>query len=146
MTAHLDRISPFAKDLQESREFQRRYIDAWNRILEQNLTEIEEGDKQGVRFYYYQIDRSDSVCRGHLLHKTFVSRTQIHAVPQVVPPFHLGCSCRLKRFLFVPDCPSCRSLFPLFTGNELPVLPDWRELAEVPGSANVPYRLAMVEV
>jgi hypothetical protein len=131
MTAYLDRISPFAKDSEQSREFQRYYVDAWNRCLEQNLVEIEEGDKQGVGFYYYQVDQSDLVCRGHLLQKTFVTRTQIRAFPQVVPPFHLGCSCMIRRYLFVPDFPADRGFSPLVVDDEIPVLPAWNERAEV---------------
>lgn len=135
MVAHLDRISPFGKDSEQAQEFRRRYIHAWNSCLEMNLIEIEKGDQQDVKFYFYQVGRSDAVCCGHLLQKTFVSRSQIRAFPQVIPPFHLGCSCRLKRYLYVPDCPSGRALIPLFEGDELPVLPEWSELAEVPESA-----------
>lgn len=144
MVAHLDLISPFGKDSEQAQEFRRRYLHAWNSCLEMNLAEIEEGDKQDVKFYYYQVGRNDAVCRGCLLQKKFVSRTQTCAFPQVIPPFHLGCSCRLKRYLFVPDCPSDRALIPLFDGDELPVLPAWSELAEVPWSADVQDRAAVV--
>jgi hypothetical protein len=132
MMCHLENISPFGKGSQQTREFQRRYISSWNSCLENNLAEISEGDKHGIELYYYEVDGSDPVCRGHLLQGTFVTRSDIYSFPEIIPPFHLGCSCRLIRLLFTPKWLLGKSFHHLFVADELPVLPDWRERSQVP--------------
>ncbi len=131
MMCHLKNISPFGKDSEQTLHYQRQYIDLWNRCLEKNLAEISEGDRQGIELYCYEVDAGDQVCRGHLLQGTFVSRSNIHAFPEIVPPFHLGCSCRLRRLLFMPSCAPGTSFRHLSVADKLPVLPGWRERSEL---------------
>jgi hypothetical protein len=131
MMCHLENISPFGKDSEQTPHYQRQYIDLWNRCLEKNLAEISEGDRQGIELYCYEVDASDLVCRGRLLQGTVVSRSNIHAFPEIVPPFHLGCSCRLRRLLFMPSSAPSTSFRHLSVADKLPALPGWRECSEL---------------
>jgi hypothetical protein len=131
MMDYLEEISPFARDPGRTREFQRCYIAFWNRSLERNLAEIEDGDRMGAESYYYEIDGEDPVCSRHLQQRTYASRGEIHAHPEVIPPFHLGCSCRLRRLSYLSSCRLDTSFHPLFISDNPPILPDWRERAEI---------------
>jgi hypothetical protein len=131
MIAHLEAVSPFPVGSVEAADHRRRYINSWNRCLEENLREIEQGDKDGEKIYYYVLDPNDAVCRKYLLHKTYVTREQLLAYPEIIPPFHLGCMSRLKRALCAKGNQPESSLRPLFITNELPMLPDWWERSDV---------------
>jgi hypothetical protein len=131
MMDYLKEISPCPNDPEATRRFQRLYIDLWNTCLERNLTEIENGDRMCAECYYFELDPADQVCRSHLQQRTFVSRGEIHANPEIIPPFHLGCSCRLRRLSYTSSCRPDPSFQPLFISDNPPILPDWRERAEI---------------
>lgn len=65
--------------------------------LESSIVEIERGDGSGAEFYYYDFDQPDPVCAKYLTKGQYVTREDIHKFAYLVPPFHLGCRCRIKR-------------------------------------------------
>ncbi len=102
----------------------------WNELLENNLKEVEEGDKGGVEFYFYEIPKSDTVCRNSIGKGSFVTREQIFNNPQIVPPFHIGCLCRLKAYYGTEDLHDTTEIgiHPFFTNEQLPPIPQWETI------------------
>jgi hypothetical protein len=132
---HLARILLAIKDPARAQADVCRYLKLWIMCLEDNIREIEAGDRQGFDFFSYEFDHWDPVCSGYILKGSSVSRAEINLFPEVVPPFHIGCSCRLKRRNRPPSKPEGKKknvFYPLFLSDELPMLPDWRERVPFP--------------
>lgn len=103
----------------------------WSRRLQKSIDTIEEGDTNGVEFYFYDVPEEDTVCVEHIDKGHFVTREEIHKHPQLIPPFHLGCSCTLVGHDGEVDLQETRrtpGLHPLFRNDTLPQLPDWRRI------------------
>ncbi len=103
-------------------------IKSWCSGLEKSIAEIEEGDKEGVEFYYYKFSTDDPVCLGCITKGQFVTREQIYQYPKVIPPFHLGCSCELRRYPGVENLRDTAvvGMTSLFTEKRMPSIPDWK--------------------
>jgi hypothetical protein len=128
--SHLSGVSSAAGDPQRALSYRHRCIETWNRCLVENIAEIEDGDRHGAEFYYYELDINDPVCSTYISTGMYVSRAEIHLFPELIPPFHIGCTCKLRKH----NCAASGQAVvekldfrPFLAEGELPVLPDWRE-------------------
>ncbi len=106
-------------------------IRAFRAVLDSSIAEIEAGDRENVEFYYYDYEWNDPGCRGFIAGGHFVNREQIHRYPGLVPPFHLGCGCRIKRQHVTDSIRKTIALNmrPLLTDNGAPpTLPNWHTI------------------
>ncbi len=70
-------------------------VDEYFNILEENIKEIEEGDKSGVVFFVYEKDNcSCETCKN--IDNYYLRRRDIVENTSLIPPFHLGCKCKIK--------------------------------------------------
>ncbi|MBD3391633.1 MAG: hypothetical protein GF418_06255 [Chitinivibrionales bacterium] len=108
-------------------------VSRWEQSLEENIREVEAGDHQGVEFYYYDFDEDDPVCRGRIDQGHFVTREEIFKFPRTIPPFHIGCRCRLKAHHGSEDLRETTRLGmrPLFRDESLPPLPTWSDILKL---------------
>ncbi len=114
-----------------SDEDKERLIRTYGAVLDSNIAEIEAGDRENVEFYYFDYDWDDPVCRGSIAKGHFVSREEIHRYPGLIPPFHLGCGCRIRRQHGTDSIRKTIALNmrPLLTDSgAAPVLPDWHAI------------------
>jgi hypothetical protein len=116
----------------------RALLKHWKAVTEANLLEIESGDKNGVAFYYYDYPKPCPVCVNFINKGHFVTRDEIYKNPQIIPPFHLGCTCTLNAHQ------GCESKLrdtvlvgtaPLLAGGVEPALPDWTNIVSLSASA-----------
>jgi len=105
----------------------------WLERLEENIREVEAGDQRGVEFYYYDFTEDDPVCNGIIDKGHFVTREEIFKFPQIIPPFHLGCRCTMKAHQGSENLRETTrlSMRPLFTGHNLPPLPQWSDILKL---------------
>lgn len=108
-------------------------LEMWTRGIEESISEVEEGDKQGIEFYYYDFIKDDPVCAKFITKGEFVSREEIYKFPQVIPPFHLGCRCKLKGYhgssVDILETTEM-SMHPFFTDKNLPPMPLWKDIVK----------------
>jgi hypothetical protein len=108
-------------------------ISSWNEQMEANIKEIENGDKEGTEFYYFNYKWDDPVC-SKIIHKgRFVTREQIFQFPQVIPPLHLGCGCKLCKYQGKDKLRETTEIgmLPLFHGSQIISLPNWKEINKI---------------
>ncbi len=106
---------------------------SWNDQMEANIREIESGDKEGSEFYYFDFKWSDPVC-AKIIHKgRFVTREQLFQNPQVIPPFHLGCGCQLRKYQGKDTLRETTEIgmLPLLRSGTKVSLPDWKEITRI---------------
>ncbi|MBD3345311.1 MAG: hypothetical protein GF401_09640 [Chitinivibrionales bacterium] len=108
-------------------------IEDWKNDIESSISEIEEGDKEGVEFYYYSYKNEDPVCKNKISRGHFVTRGQIYKYPKIIPPFHLGCQCTLKRYSGDENLRETTviGMQSLFNQDKLPPLPDWKNVSKI---------------
>jgi hypothetical protein len=102
--------------------------------MDYNISEIESGDTQGCEFYYYLFDGDDVICKPFVKPGDYVTREDLFRFPQLIPPFHLGCSCKLKAQHGDEKMrdTSALSLKPLLAEDEsVPNLPDWQVIGHI---------------
>ena len=119
-----------------------RIIASWNQQMEANICEIEAGDKEGSEFYYFDFKWDDPVCSRIIQKGRFVTREQIFQYPQVIPPLHLGCGCKLCKYQEKDKLRETTeiSILPLFRSREIVPLPEWKEIVaiETPSKTSPP--------
>ena len=105
-------------------------IESWNNQMELNITEIEKGDEKGIEFYFYDYMWEDPLCEKHITKGRFVTREELYQFPNIIPPFHLGCGCRLKRYEGKEKLRETTEIgmLPLFKNGAPPSLPEWKEI------------------
>jgi hypothetical protein len=105
----------------------------WNELMEENINEIENGDKEGTEFYYFDFNRDDPVCAKIISKGRFITREQIFEHPKIIPPFHLGCGCRLHKYQGKDKLRDTTEIgiLPLLQNGEMVPLPDWKEFVAV---------------
>ena len=110
-----------------------KFITAWNDQMEANIGEIESGDKEGTEFYYFDFKWTDDTCSKFIRKGRFVTREQIFQHPQIIPPFHLGCGCQLKKYQGKDKLRETTEIgmLPLFRSGDKVPLPDWKEIARI---------------
>ncbi len=108
-------------------------IALWKQNLESALQEIEEGDKQGLEFYYYDLTEDDEVCDEFLDNGHFVTRQDIFHHPELIPPFHIGCRCTLKCHHGSDKLRDTTEfgMRPFLEKDVLPPLPDWKRILKI---------------
>ncbi len=106
-------------------------IEKWNESLNRNIETIEQGDKDGVEFYYYEFTPVECpVCLNFFRKGNFVTRQQIFHYPRIIPPFHLGCTCCIIPHHGKENLKDTTELgmSPLFPNDSPPALPDWKTI------------------
>jgi hypothetical protein len=125
------------KNVNISNEQQIQLLSLWNEQMEANISTIEKGDQQGAEFYYFEYKWPDHICETSIKKGRFVTREQIFDYPQIIPPFHLGCGCKLHTYQGkekLHDTTEIRSL-PLFDNGTIIPLPDWKEIIPIEKSS-----------
>ncbi len=114
-------------------EADKTLIQSWNSQMELNISEIEKGDLKGIEFYYYEYLWNDPICGKCIPKGRFVTREEIYQFPSIIPPFHLGCGCRLKIYEGKEKLHDTTELgmLPLFRNGAPPLLPDWKEVLAI---------------
>jgi len=100
----------------------------WNNSLTNSVEVIEKGDRKGVDFYYYDYPKECPVCKTYLSKGQFIRREEIFHYPSIIPPFHLGCTCRIVPHIGKATHKTTidRELRPFFSHPTPPPLPKWR--------------------
>ena len=105
-------------------------IESWNSQMELNINEIEKGDEKGIEFYFYDYGWEDPLCEKYIAKGRFVTREELYQFPNIIPPFHMGCGCRLRKYEGKEKLRETTELgmLPLFKNGAPPALPDWKEI------------------
>jgi hypothetical protein len=108
-------------------------LSKWNEQMEANINEIENGDKEGIEFYYFDFKWNDPVCAKIISKGRFVTREQIFEHPKIIPPFHLGCGCQLCKYQGKDKLRETTEIgmLPLLRNGEMVSLPEWKELVAI---------------
>jgi hypothetical protein len=106
------------------------FMKQWNTQMEFNINEIEEGDEKGIEFYFYEYSWDDPICEKYIAKGRFVTREELYQFPNVIPPFHFGCGCRLRKYEGKEKLRETTEIgmLPLFQNGVPPLLPDWKEI------------------
>ena len=105
------------------------YIDQWDNTLEETIKTIDEGDKQGIATYRIELGpKGKNYCK-FVSEENFITREQIRNHAEILPPYVLGCDCKLlpKQPWENPSKSGWKAVIPTH-GNTYNV-PDWRQLA-----------------
>ncbi len=108
------------------------YVREWDESLDRNIDLIEQGDSDGISFYYYDfIPEYCEVCAGYLKKGQFVTREEIYQHPHIIPPFHIGCTCTLVAHHGETLQETTEiGMVPLFKNEIAPRLPEWRMIQQ----------------
>jgi hypothetical protein len=108
-------------------------LSKWNEQMEANIREIENGDTEGTEFYYYDFKWNDPVCAKIIVKGRFVTREQIFEHPKIIPPFHLGCGCRLCKYQGKDKLRETTEIgmLPFLRNGEMVPLPEWKEIIAI---------------
>ena len=111
----------------------------WNTQMEANLQAVENGDKNGVTFYYYDFPSVCPVCKPFITKGNFVTREEIYKYPEIIPPFHIGCACVLAAHRGVENLreTTITGMVPFFESGALPRLPDWTSAVSLTAATEV---------
>ena len=111
----------------------------WNTQMEANLQAVENGDKNGVTFYYYDFPSVCPVCKPFITKGNFVTREEIYNHPVIIPPFHIGCACVLAAHRGVENLreTTITGMVPFFESGALPRLPDWTSAVSLTAATEV---------
>ena len=104
-------------------------IAQWNETIEDTIRTIDEGDKNGTATYRIEIGpKGKNYCK-FVNEDNFITREQIRNHAEILPPYVLGCDCRLlpKQPWENPSKSGWKAVVPTH-GNTYDV-PDWRQLA-----------------
>jgi len=101
----------------------------WNTQMEMNLQAVENGDRDGVTFYYYDFPGTCPVCKPFIKKGNFVTREEIYKHPEIIPPFHIGCACVLSAHRGSENLrdTTVSGMAPFFESGEPPQLPNWTD-------------------
>jgi hypothetical protein len=113
-------------DLTITEEQRQKLTRQWNDALEGSLSEIEEGDKTGIEFYYYDFTGKDEICDTFVHKGDYVTRQDIFHHPELIPPFHLGCKCILRCSVTTENNVEKYEMKYLLQKGKLPALPEWK--------------------
>ena len=105
------------------------YLEQWNNTLEETIRTIDEGDKVGTATYRIVLGpKGKNYCK-FVSEENFITREQIRNHAEILPPYVLGCDCKLlpKQPWENPSKSGWKAVIPTH-GNSYNV-PDWRQLA-----------------
>jgi len=106
-------------------------IAKWNESFNRNIETIEQGDKDGVEFYFYDFTPVQCpVCLNFFRKGNFVTRQQIFNYPRIIPPFHIGCTCCIIPHHGTENLKDTteQGMRPRFPNEFPPPLPDWKTI------------------
>jgi hypothetical protein len=109
-------------------------ITLWEEAIEESISTIEKGDIEGIEFYYFDFIPEDCpVCLRHFTRGKFVTREEIFRCPVIIPPFHLGCTCKLLPHHGSENLRETTELgmLPFFKKQEPPPLPEWQSTKKI---------------
>ena len=114
---------------QLSPEQREEYIRQWNKSIEETIRTIDEGDKNGTVTYRIELGPKGKKYVQFAGEDNFITREQIRNHAEILPPYVLGCDCRLlpKQPWENPSKSGWKAIVPSH-GNTYNV-PDWRQLA-----------------
>ncbi len=126
---YLEAINEDIEDRLLSDSDKNALIEMWDALLEKNISQIEQGDRENVAFYYFECADNDSVCKRYVDNGQFVTREEIYQYSEVIPPFHLGCTCRIVAYHGSEDLSESTQvgMRPFFRDENLPPLPNWQD-------------------
>jgi hypothetical protein len=107
-------------------------VQNWTQSLNKNIEVIEQGDSLGVTFYYYDFSPEGCpVCKDYLKKGQFVTREELFQHPQIIPPFHIGCTCTLFAHSGKENLQETTEIgmIPLFKNEISPRLPEWKMIS-----------------
>lgn len=112
-----------------SQEQKESLIAQWNATLEETIRTIDEGDKNGTATYRIEIGPKGKNYCNFVSEDNFITREQIRNHAEILPPYVLGCDCRIlpKQPWENPSKSGWKAVIPTH-GNTYDV-PDWRQLA-----------------
>lgn len=112
-----------------SPEKRKELIDQWNQSLEETIRTVDEGDKNGTATYRVVIGEKGKKYCHFVDEDSFITREQIRHHAELLPPYVLGCDCKLmpKQPWETPSEAGWKAVIPSH-GNTYDV-PDWRQLA-----------------
>jgi hypothetical protein len=105
------------------------YIRRWNATLEETIRTIDEGDKNGTVTYRIELGPKGKNYVHFVDEDNFITREQIRNHAEILPPYVLGCDCKLlpKQPWENPSKSGWKAVVPSH-GSTYEV-PDWRQLA-----------------
>jgi hypothetical protein len=113
----------------------------WKAQMEASLLGIENGDKKGAVFYYYDFPGlMCPVCASFMTKGNFVTREEIFKNPKIIPPFHLGCTCVLTAHHGSDNQireTAVAGMLPFFSDDTPPPLPEWTDVITLSANAGV---------
>ena len=110
-------------------EQRKEYLDNWNAAIEETIRTIDEGDQNGTVTYRIELGPKGKQYVKFVHEENFITRGQIRNHAEILPPYVLGCDCRLlpKQPWENPSKSGWKAVVPTH-GNTYDV-PDWRQLA-----------------
>jgi hypothetical protein len=100
------------------------YLARWREVAELCINNVEQGDKEGIQTYRYEVPEPCRATCGKFGGEAYVTRDQLHHQPQLIPPFHLGCGCVIRPRGAWEGGPGGWS--PILPVNGQYEAPDWR--------------------
>ena len=120
---------PLETQEQLTPEQREELIAQWKESIENTIRTIDEGGKNGTATYRIEIGpKGKNYCK-FVNEDNFITREQIRNHAEILPPYVLGCDCRLlpKQPWENPSKSGWKAVVPTH-GNTYDV-PDWRQLA-----------------
>jgi hypothetical protein len=110
-------------------EQREEYIRQWNESIEATIRTIDEGDKNGTVTYRIELGPKGKNYVQFAGEDNFITREQIRNHAEILPPYVLGCDCKLlpKQPWENPSKSGWKAVVPAH-GSTYNV-PDWRQLA-----------------
>lgn len=111
-----------------SPEQQESYFAEWKRVYDETVKTIDEGDRNGTVTYRIEIGPKAKRYCTFLNDDNFITREQIRNHAELLPPYVVGCDCRLLPKLpwENPGKAGWKAVVP---ENGKYNVPDWRQLA-----------------
>ena len=105
------------------------FVNQWNASLEETIRTIDEGDRNGTATYRIELGPKGRNYVKFVHEENFITREQIRNHAEILPPYVLGCDCRLlpKQPWENPSKSGWKAVVPSH-GNNYDI-PDWRQFA-----------------
>lgn len=109
-------------------EQRKEYLDKWNESLEETIRTIDEGDQNGTVTYRIELGPKGKEYVKFVHEENFITREQIRNHAEILPPYVLGCDCKLLPKLpwENPSKSGWKAVLPTHGSNY--DVPDWRQL------------------
>ena len=105
------------------------YLEQWKADLAYTISIVEEGDREKIATFRVILAEKDIPFCTFLTPDNYLTREQILNHPEILPPYYLGCGCRLalKHPWDNPSKAGWKAVTPRQDGQYH--VPDWRTLA-----------------